>query len=109
MYRHQQHPKLFPEHGLIEILAIDLLVPLSKTTKGNQFVIFIIVRYSKLTRAVPLTKMTASHVFDVFVDNLRILRNETADEKRLPSPNKCQMQRYKEDIVSRLRQYVNEN
>lgn len=39
IYSHHKHMQLFPANGPIEFVSIDILGPLPKTTKGNQFVL----------------------------------------------------------------------
>ena len=48
---------------------MDLLGPLPKTAHGNQHVLVITDRFSKLTRSIPLRTTTASVVANAFLDN----------------------------------------
>lgn len=47
---------------------MDILGPLLKMKKGNQYIIVVTDRFSKLTRAVPLKKTTALHMATIFLD-----------------------------------------
>lgn len=50
---------LFPAHGPLEFLAIDILGPFLKTPVGNLFVLMITNRDSKLAKKVPLRRIRA--------------------------------------------------
>lgn len=69
IHRHQKKLQLFPAAGPLESISMDLLGPLPKTLHGNQHVLVIKDRYSKMTRAIPLKQTTASIVAQTFVDN----------------------------------------
>lgn len=43
-------------------MGINILGPLPKTTQGTQFVVVMTDRYTKLTKATPTTKMSATTV-----------------------------------------------
>jgi hypothetical protein len=58
---HGNLPSL-PAQEPLDYVAIDILGPLPKTKKGNQYLLFIADRFSKLDRTVPLTRITASVV-----------------------------------------------
>lgn len=135
-HAHQKHLRLFPANGPLEFVAMDLLGPLPKTTKGNQNVLVITARYSKLTRAVPLTKTTANHVATAFLENwvisyeipnylltdnglqfvakffaaicLYMGLNQVTTTAYHPQTN-GQTERYNKTIVARLRHYVAEH
>ena len=47
---------------------MDILGPLTTTDRGNRFLLVITDRYSKLTRAFPLSTTTADVVAQVFFD-----------------------------------------
>ena len=68
-YTKQKHLRLFPANGPLEFVAMDILGPLPKTKQGNQFVVVLTDRYSKLTRAIPTGKTTATTVATIFVDH----------------------------------------
>lgn len=58
-----------PASDPLEFVAMYILGTLPKTSNGNQFVILMIVSYSKLTRVVPESKKTASHAALTVIDN----------------------------------------
>ena len=51
--------KLFPATFPLESVALDYVGPLPKTTHGNNFLLVITDRYSKLTRAIPMKNPSA--------------------------------------------------
>lgn len=59
--------KLFPATEPLESVAMDLLGPLPKTKKGNQYILVITDRFTKLTQIVPLRTITAEAVAAAFV------------------------------------------
>lgn len=65
-YCHKQPLQLFPSSVSLDFVAVNNLGPLSKTTLGNQKVLFLIFRYSKLTRANPTSKTNATDIAKVF-------------------------------------------
>ena len=68
--RKKQHKtRLFPPTGPLQDVAMDLLGPLPKTRLGNQYVLVITDRFSKLTRAIPMAKTTAPFIAAVFLNN----------------------------------------
>ena len=69
LVKNQKDLKLFPAAGPLEFVAMDLLGPLPKTAHGNQHVLVITDRFSKLTRSIPLRTTTASVVANAFLDN----------------------------------------
>ena len=60
--------KLFPAAKPLEQVAIDILGPLPKSISGAQFVLVMTDRFSKLTQAVPLTKIKAQDVAAAFLN-----------------------------------------
>lgn len=66
-YKHRQHLKLFSANGSLDFISIDLLGPLKKTKNCNQHILVITDRYTQLTRAVPMAKITAKKVSEVFI------------------------------------------
>ena len=64
----QKFMKLFPASGPLEFVAMDLLDPLRKTTRGFTFILVITDRFSKLTRCIPLRTTTAPVVAAAFLD-----------------------------------------
>lgn len=54
---------------------MDTLGPVPGTLEGNQDVLVMTDRYSKLTKAVPTSKTTASHIVSLSMDN-RIMQSD---------------------------------
>ena len=59
---------IFPAISPLESLAIDILGPLTKTKKGNPFLLVISDRFSKLTHVVALRRIDAYAVAVAFVE-----------------------------------------
>ena len=59
---------IFPPDRSLEFIAMDVLVPLPQTPRGNRFVLCIGDRFSKLAVAVPLSEQTASIIAYAFMD-----------------------------------------
>jgi len=66
--RHAKKLQLFPANGPLEYVSIDILGPLLRTRRGNRFLLVISDRYSKLTRAIPLSRITAQSVARAFAE-----------------------------------------
>lgn len=64
--KHTQPLQLFPATGPLQSLAIDLLGPLTKTKRGNRFLLVITDRFTKLTQVVPLRRIDAYTVAVAF-------------------------------------------
>ena len=60
--------KLFPATGPLEFLGMDLLGPLPRTHQGNEYVLVITDRFTKLCRSIPLRNNKAVTVATVFLD-----------------------------------------
>lgn len=60
--------KLFLPICTIELITMEKLGRLPRTTLGTQYVMVITDRYSKLTWAVPTLKTSAAHVASIFYD-----------------------------------------
>lgn len=60
-YRHKRHLKQFPPSGPFVFVTMDILEPLQMTSTGDQFVIVMTERYSKLTISVPVWEKTGSN------------------------------------------------
>ena len=58
--------RLFPSLQPFEQVALDLLGPLPKTPRGNQHILVMSCRFSKLTQIVPLRSATANTVASAF-------------------------------------------
>lgn len=67
--RHQQHCKLFLPSRHLELVITDILGQLPITPNRNPSVVLMTYRCSKLTRAVPMLKTTASHGSLTFINN----------------------------------------
>jgi hypothetical protein len=59
---------LFPAQDPLDYVAIDILGPLPRTKKGNQYLLVIADRFSKLVRTVPLSRITAASVAWAFME-----------------------------------------
>ena len=67
--RKRTHPlRIFPATRPLESLAIDILGPLTKTKKGNRFLLVMSDRFSNLTHVVPLRRIDAYTVAVAFVE-----------------------------------------
>lgn len=60
--------QLFPASGPLESVAIDVLGELIKTVRGNQYLLIISDRFTKLTKSVPLKSISAAEVAKAFVN-----------------------------------------
>ena len=61
--------RLFPANGPLEYVSIDILGPLVRTRRGNRFLLVISDRYTKLTRTVPLARITSGVVARAFAEH----------------------------------------
>lgn len=66
--KQQQKGRLFPAAEPLEFITIDILRPLPKTNSGNEEIVMVTDRFSKLTKAI-LTKTTARRVVIIFLEN----------------------------------------
>jgi hypothetical protein len=57
---------LFPSEQPLDFIVIDILGPLTKTSKGHQYLLVIADRFSKLTRTVPLKTIATFEVASAF-------------------------------------------
>ena len=69
LHKKQHKTKVFPPSGPLDDIAMDLLGPLPQTRNGNQFILVITDRYSKLARAIPMNKTTAPFVAAAVLNN----------------------------------------
>lgn len=65
---HQRKLKLFPAEGPLYFFSIDILGPLPKTKRVNQHIIVNTDRYRKLSRAIPISTITAPAVAMVLLN-----------------------------------------
>lgn len=66
--RRTNYLKAFPPSEPLTDICVDLLGPLPRTAAGNEFILVIVDRFSKLTRAVPLGDTKAETVSAAFLD-----------------------------------------
>jgi hypothetical protein len=64
--KRKQGVTLFPASDPLDFVEIDLLVPLPKSPRGNQFLLVMCDRSSKLVRTVPLRSITSLAVAQAF-------------------------------------------
>ncbi|CDF40057.1 unnamed protein product [Chondrus crispus] len=67
--KHNSELKTFPPSGPLEYIAIDILGELPRTPRGNRYLLVMTDRYSKLTRTVPLKRITAETVAQAFISH----------------------------------------
>lgn len=60
---------LFSATFLVELIAIDILRPISKALSSNQSVLLIMDRCTTLERAVPMPNTIAAHIVSLPTDN----------------------------------------
>ncbi len=78
--RQRSNPlRLFPPAGPLESVAIDIFGPLLKTARGNQYLLMITDRYSKLTKSVPMKTMSAEAVAITFTNEWALTYGPPAD------------------------------
>lgn len=133
---HQRLLQLVPPEGFLETVAVDILGLLPNTRTGNEYVVLMIDRYLKFTRAIPTTAMTKKKVPQFILDNYFI--SYDIPEKPLMengpqivwknfngaraasgsrwvttvfyhSQTNGQTKTYNRKIVSRLRRYIGKN
>lgn len=61
--------QLSPESGQLGFVTMDILGPLPKTLNGNQFLLVVTDRCSKLARSVHTSETAASHTASLFMGN----------------------------------------
>ena len=61
--------KTFPPTKPLTDLCMDLLGPLPRTAAGNEHLLVIVDRFSKMTRAIPLQRIDAETIAAAFLDN----------------------------------------
>lgn len=61
--------QLFPADGPLSLVAIDILDPLTKTTKGYQYLLVIFDHFTEPTLVIPLKRIDAYVVAVAFVEH----------------------------------------
>lgn len=67
--KHKSFMKLFPATAPLEFVAVDILGPLRRTASGNEHLLVMTDRFSKLTRTAPLSSITAYAVAKTFCES----------------------------------------
>jgi len=67
--RKTNYLKTFPPTEPLTDLCMDLLGPLPRTAAGNEHLLVIVDRFSKMTRAIPLQRIDAETIAAAFLDN----------------------------------------
>jgi len=67
--RKTNYLKTFPLTEPLTDLCMDLLGPLPRTAAGNEHLLVIVDRFSKMTRAIPLQRIDAETIAAAFLDN----------------------------------------
>ena len=65
----KSYMKLFTPTAPLQDVAMDLLGPLIRTPRGNEFILIITDRFSKLVKAVPMSSTTGYNVARAFLRN----------------------------------------
>jgi len=66
--RKTNYLKTFPPTEPLTDLCMDLLGPLPRTAAGNEHLLVIVDRFSKMTRAIPLERIDAESIAAAFLD-----------------------------------------
>jgi len=67
--RKTNYLKTFPPTEPLTDLCMDLLGPLPRTAAGNEHLLVIVDRFSKMKRAIPLQRIDAENIAAAFLDN----------------------------------------
>jgi len=67
--RKTNYLKTFPPTEPLTDLCMDLLGPLPRTAAGNEHLLVIVERFSKMTRAIPLQRIDAEAIAAAFLDH----------------------------------------
>ena len=127
---------LFPANAPLESVCIDLLGELTRTPRGNKYLLVIVDRFTKLVRTVPLKGISASEVARAFVthwvfsygppadliadngrqftsrfflDVCRILNVHNAFTTTYYPQTNGQVERFNRTILSALRTYIGDH
>lgn len=65
---HANKLQLFTPSAPLEDIAMDLLGPLVRTSRGNRYILVVVDRFSKLVRTIPMKSITSASLARVFVD-----------------------------------------
>ena len=109
--KHANYLKLFPATTPLEFVSIDILGELKETPapRNNRYLLVITDRYSKLTRVVPLKRITAYTVAKafceswVFVYGPPFIFSQITEDSLLPSILRPCAQYWEFGTCSRLR------
>ena len=66
--QHTTALKLFPATAPLESVALDIYGELVRTSRGNQYLLVISDRFTKLTKTVPLKSVSAAEIAKAFVN-----------------------------------------
>lgn len=66
--KQQRKVQLFPATEAADFITINILGTLLKTKSGNQYIVVLEVRFSKLTKEIQKTKTTATAVSTIFLE-----------------------------------------
>lgn len=97
--------KLFPASGPLESVAIDIFGPLLKTGKGNEYLLVISDRFTKLTKTVPIKSTGAGEVARAFTHEW--VFNYGPPKELLADNGKCFTGRFFQDVC-RILNVVNQ-
>lgn len=61
--------QLFPPSGLLEFIAVDILVPLQRTMSGNQFMVIITGRYTEQPSVILILNIWSNHAAHVLLND----------------------------------------
>lgn len=69
LFRHEHKFELFRATSALKFVLIYILGEIQRTASDNHLMVIISERYSKLTRAIPTTKITSTQVANIFFTN----------------------------------------
>lgn len=68
-FNNQWKLELFPSAGSLEFVVIDIFGPLPITKASNQFILIITDKITKLKKVIEATKITSTHVSNIFFND----------------------------------------